>query len=72
MTKSDPQSAILLCRSSVSNTQHTEWGVVLCTPTYAEAKPTSATLNLNMVNLLIVTTQRNGLILFNAHHHHHH
>ena len=50
-----PKSAVLFCRSSISNAKHTKRRVVLCTPTYAETKPTTSTTDVNMMDFLIIT-----------------
>ena len=50
-----PKSSVLFCRSPISNAKHTKRRVVLCTPTYAETKPTTSTTDVNMMDFLVIT-----------------
>ena len=53
-----PKSSVVHGSSSVSDTEDTQRGVVLCAPSYAETKPSTTSSDLNVVYLLVITRGR--------------
>ena len=54
-SSANPESAIVLCRSSSSYPEHTQWGCVLCPSPDAEPKAMTITANIDVMDLFIIT-----------------